>query len=50
MVFLSIGQKFLDPSYVVNISTSLPKSESMNNSKILKAPKKIKEKKKCCAA
>ncbi len=49
-LFLSIGQKFLDPSYVVNISTSLPKSESMNNSKILKAPKKIKEKKKCCAA
>jgi len=47
-LFLIIGQKFLDPSYVINISTSLPKSES-NNSKLLKNPKKIKEKKRCCS-
>ena len=47
-LFLIIGQKFLDPSYTINISTSLPKSES-NNSKILKNPKKIKEKKRCCS-
>jgi len=47
-LFLIIGQKFLDPSYAINISTSLPKSES-NNSKILKNPKKIKEKKRCCS-
>ena len=48
-LFLIIGQKFLDPSYAVNISASLPNSRSRNNSKLLKAPKKIKEKKKCCA-
>ena len=44
-LFLIIGQKFLDPSYAVNISTSLSNSQSRNNSKLLKAPKKIKEKK-----
>ena len=49
-LFLTIGQKFLDPSYAINISISIPKSESSNNSKILKKPNKKIEKKKCCAA
>ena len=48
-LFLTIGQKFLDPSYAINISISIPKSESSNNSKILKKPNKKIEKKKCCA-
>ena len=49
-LFLTIGKKFLDPSYAINISISIPKSESSNNSKILKKPNKKIEKKKCCAA
>ena len=49
-LFLTIGQKFLDPSYAINISISIPKSESSNSSKILKKPNKKIEKKKCCAA
>ena len=47
-LFLSIGKKFLDPTYSVNISNCTEKSESRNNSKTLKIPKKAKEKKKCC--
>ena len=49
-LFLTIGQKFLDPSYAINISISIPKSESSNNSKILKKANKKIERKKCCAA
>ena len=47
-LFLSIGKKFLDPTYTVNISNCTEKSETRNNSKALKIPKKAKEKKKCC--
>ena len=47
-LFLSIGKKFLDPTYTVNISNCTEKSETRNNSKTLKIPKKAKEKKKCC--
>jgi len=47
-LFLSIGKKFLDPTYSVNISNCTEKSETRNNSKTLKIPKKAKEKKKCC--
>ena len=47
-LFLSIGKKFLDPTYSVNISNCTEKSETRNNSKALKIPKKAKEKKKCC--
>ena len=47
-LFLSIGKKFLDPMYTVNISNCTEKSETRNNSKTLKIPKKAKEKKKCC--
>ena len=47
-LFLSIGKKFLDPTYSVNISNCTEKSETRNNSKTLKIPKKSKEKKKCC--
>ena len=49
-LFLTIGQKFLDPSYAINISVNISKSESFNNSKVLKKPKKKSEKKRCCAA
>ena len=47
-LFLSIGKKFLDPTYSVNISNCTEKSETRSNSKTLKIPKKAKEKKKCC--
>ena len=47
-LFLSIGKKFLDPTYTVNISNCTEKSETRNNSKTLKKKKKAKEKKKCC--
>ena len=47
-LFLSIGKKFLDPTYSVNISNCTEKSETRHNSKTLKIPKKAKEKKKCC--
>ena len=47
-LFLSIGKKFLDPTYSVNISNCTEKSETRNNSKTLKIPKKATEKKKCC--
>ena len=47
-LFLSIGKKFLDPTYTVNISNCTEKSETRKNSKTLTIPKKAKEKKKCC--
>ena len=47
-LFLSIGKKFLDPSYSLNISNIAEKSETRNNSKTLENQKKTKEKKNCC--